>query len=148
MTPKALHLLVVELPGCPPRHYLLNAATIRLGRVEGNSIVVEEETVSSRHCELRRRGIGYEILDSGSTNGTRVNGETVGTEPRELHEGDSILLGLAAKARFLRIREIRDRPEASPAPVATITRKLERSAINPVAAAVAKAARESVKAAG
>lgn len=146
MTPKALHLLVVELPGCPPRHYLLNAATIRLGRVEGNAIVVEEETVSSRHCELRRKGIGYEIVDPGSTNGTRVNGETIGTEPRELHEGDSILLGLSAKARFLRIREIRDRPEASPAPVATITRKLEKPAINPVAAAVAKAVRENAKA--
>ncbi len=146
MTPKALHLLVVELPGCPPRHYLLNASIIRLGRVEGNAIVVEEATVSSRHCELRRRGIGYEILDSASTNGTRVNGESIGAEPYELHEGDSILLGLSAKARFLRVREIRDRPESSPAPVSTATRRLERPEINPVAAAMAKAAKESVKA--
>lgn len=145
MTPKVLYLLVVELPSCPLRHYLLSAATVRLGRVEGNAIVIEEETVSSRHCELRQRGLGYEIVDCGSTNGTRVNGESIGSEPRELHEGDTLQFGPTAKARFVRVREIRDRVESTPQIPPTATRRLEKPEINPVAAAMARAARESVK---
>jgi pSer/pThr/pTyr-binding forkhead associated (FHA) protein len=141
---------MIELPGSPPRHFLLNAATIRLGRVEGNAIVVEEDAVSARHCELRRTGSGYQIADLGSTNGTRINGEALGAEPRELHDGDVLLLGIAAKARFVRVHEIRDKAEAAPAS-GSATRRLEpqemppRPAINPVAAAVAKASKGSLR---
>lgn len=146
MSSKPLHSLVIELPGSPPRHYLLNAASIRLGRVEGNAIVVEEEAVSARHCELRRTASGaYEIRDLGSTNGTRLNGEALGPEARELHDGDTLLLGLAAKARFVRIHEIRDRVDPAPTAAGSVTMRLERPAINPVAAAVAKAAKASAK---
>jgi pSer/pThr/pTyr-binding forkhead associated (FHA) protein len=137
---------VIELPGAPPRHYLLSAPAIRLGRVEGNAIVVEEEAVSARHCELRRTASGaYEIRDLGSTNGTRINGEGLGPEARELHDGDTLLLGLAAKARFVRIHEIRDRVDPAPTAAGSVTMRLERPAINPVAAAVAKAAKASAK---
>ncbi len=152
MSAKLLHSLVVELPGCPPRHYLLNAASIRLGRVQGNAVVVEEDAVSAKHCELRRTASGsYEVADLGSTNGTRLNGEALGQEARELHDGDLLLLGLVAKARFVRVHEIRDRAEG-PTVAGSVTRRLEkpeaspRPAINPVAAAMAKAARESAKA--
>jgi len=147
MSPKPLHSLVIELPGSPPRHYLLSAPSIRLGRVEGNAIVVEEEAVSARHCELRRTASGaYEIHDLGSTNGTRLNGESIGSDPRELHDGDLLLLGLAAKARFVRVIEIRDKVEPTDPAPGSMTKRLVRQAptgptINPVAAAVAKAAR-------
>lgn len=148
MPSRPLHSLVVELPGCPPRHYLLSAATIRLGRVEGNGIVVEEDAVSARHCELRRTASGgYELRDLGSTNGTRLNGEVVNGDGRELHDGDSLLLGLTAKARFVRVHEVRDRVEPAPAAAGSATMRLERPEINPVAAAVAKAARDRVKSA-
>jgi hypothetical protein len=128
---------MIELPGSPPRHFLLNAATIRLGRLEGNAIVVEEDAVSARHCELRRTGSGYQI-------------GALGAEPRELHDGDVLLLGIAAKARFVRVHEIRDKAEAAPAS-GSATRRLEpqemppRPAINPVAAAVAKASKGSLR---
>jgi len=145
MTPKPIHNLVVELPGCNPRHYQLGAASIRIGRVDGNAIVVEEDAVSARHCELRRCAAGFTIADLGSTNGTRLNGEAIGKEARELHDGDVILLGLTAKARFVRVIEIRERVEPSAA-AGSVTRRLERPEINPVAAAVAKAARANAKA--
>lgn len=152
MSSKPLHLLVVELPGSPPRHYLLHADTIRLGRVEGNTLVVEEETVSSRHCELRRLPHGYEIADLGSTNGTRVNGEKIERETRELHDGDTVLLGLAAKLRFVRVHEIRGKSAATSPSAPSTTQRLGRlpdpDEINPVAAAVAKASRAGIKAAG
>lgn len=142
MAAKPLHNLVIEVPGCPPRHYLLNASAIRIGRVEGNAIVVEEDAVSARHCELRRTGSGgYEARDLGSTNGTRLNGEALNGDARELHDGDTLLLGVAAKARFVRVHEVRDRVEPAPTAAGSVTMRLERPSINPVAAAVAKAAR-------
>ncbi len=146
MNSKPLHCLVIELPGSPPRYFLLNAASIRLGRIEGNAIVVEEDAVSARHCELRRVGPGYQVVDLGSTNGTRLNGEALGGEPRDLHDGDVLLLGVVARARFVRVREVRDKTEAPPA-ASSATRRLDplelppQPSINPVAAAVAKATR-------
>lgn len=147
MAAKILHNLVVELPGCPPRHYQLLAGSIRIGRVAGNAIVVEEDAVSARHCELRRSAAGYELVDLGSTNGTRVNGEVITSTPYDLREGDVILLGLTAKARFVRVTEIRDAVEDKPSVSGAATMRLERPEINPVAAAMAKAAKDRVKSA-
>ena len=39
---------------------------------------VEDPGVSRRHAVLRRAGEGWEIVDAGSTNGTRVNGALLG----------------------------------------------------------------------
>jgi len=148
---KALFNLVVELPGAPVRYYLLGAGIIRFGRGDKNGIIIEEDTVSSRHGELRRKEGGYEIIDLGSTNGTRLNGEPVGSEPRELHEGDILVFGHTVKARFVRVIEVCDKAAKNPVPPGSLTRKLERNtsparpAINPVAAAVAKAARANAK---
>lgn len=147
MAAKILHNLVVELPGCPPRHYQLLAGSIRIGRIAGNAIVVEEDAVSARHCELRRVPNGYQLIDLGSTNGTRVNGESIGSTPVDLREGDVILFGLTAKARFVRVTEIRDIAEEKPAVSGAATMRLERPEINPVAAAMAKAAKDRVKSA-
>jgi pSer/pThr/pTyr-binding forkhead associated (FHA) protein len=147
---KPIFNLVVESPGSAPRHYQLSARSIRIGRDGSNAIVIGEDAVSSRHGELRQRESGYDFIDLGSTNGTRLNGEVLGSEPRELHEGDILLLGLTAKARFIRVIEIRDQVEATAPAQGTVTKKLLRQspagpAINPVAAAVAKAARARVK---
>jgi pSer/pThr/pTyr-binding forkhead associated (FHA) protein len=149
---KPIFNLVVESPGSATRHYQLSAQTITIGRGERNAIIIGEDAVSSRHGELRQResGNGYDFVDLGSTNGTRLNGEVLGAEPRELHDGDLLVLGLTAKARFVRVIEIRDKVEAvTPAP-GSMTKKLVRQApsgpaINPVAAAVAKAARAKAK---
>lgn len=147
---KPIFNLVVESPGSAPRHYQLSARTITIGRGERNAIIIGEDAVSSRHGELRQRESGYDYIDLDSTNGTRLNGEILGPEPRELHDGDAILLGLAAKARFVRVIEIRDKVEATTPAAGSITKKLVRQeptgpAINPVAAAVAKATRAKAK---
>ena len=147
---KPIFNLVVESPGTVARYYQLSSRTITIGRGERNAIIVGEDAVSSRHGELRQRESGYDFVDLGSTNGTRLNGEVLGAEPRELHDGDLLVLGLTAKARFVRVIEIRDKVEAvTPAP-GSMTKKLIRQApsgpaINPVAAAVAKAARAKAK---
>jgi len=147
---KPIFNLVVESPGSAPRHYQLSARTITIGRGERNAIIVGEDAVSSRHGEFRQRESGYDFVDLGSTNGSRINGEILGSEPRELHDGDLLLLGLTAKARFVRVIEIRDKAEATSRTPGSMTKKLVRQtptgpAINPVAAAVAKAARANAK---
>lgn len=147
---KPIFNLVVESPGSAPRHYQLSARTISIGRGERNAVIIGEDAVSSRHGELRQRESGYDYIDLGSTNGSRLNGEVLGQEPRELHDGDILLLGLTAKARFVRVIEIRDKIETTVPAAGSMTKKLVRQspsgpAINPVAAAVAKAARANAK---
>lgn len=143
--------LVVEVPGEPARHYFLNADRISIGREVGNAIVIAEDTISSRHCELRRSGTRFGIVDSGSTNGTKLNGETVDGEAQELRNGDRLSFGPDVKARFVRVTEVGEVKKEELPESGAVTRKLakkkpsERPSINPVAAAVAKASRESGK---
>jgi pSer/pThr/pTyr-binding forkhead associated (FHA) protein len=47
--------------------------------------------VSRSHAEIRPRGVGYVVVDLGSTNGTRVNGVRVSEQ--ELVDGDEIAFG-------------------------------------------------------
>jgi len=140
-----LYNLIVELPRLPARYYQLGAEVVSLGRGEQNAIIIDEEAVSGSHCELRRKGDGFVIVDLGSTNGTRINGVTVRREPRKLREGDSILLGLAARARYVRVTEVKEKSDSSATQSGAATQRLKRTpgrpTINPVAAAIAKAAK-------
>ena len=57
--------------------------------------VETDDAVSRRHAEVLKSGDGqYYLLDSGSTNGTRLNGETLPpNEERLLAHGDRIHIG-------------------------------------------------------
>lgn len=52
----------------------LNAPEISIGRDKSNEIVLNDASVSRRHCIIERRGEKYFVSDSGSLNGTTVNG--------------------------------------------------------------------------
>ena len=69
-----------------------------MGRDEDADIRVDEPLVSRRHARIERRGDGWVVVDLGSTNLTRVNGQRVRRE-RELEDGDELQFG-RAKARF------------------------------------------------
>lgn len=62
-----------------------------VGRGEGADILIEAPVVSSRHALLRRRGIAWMVVDTESSNGTRVNGETV--KEAVLRPGDRVSFG-------------------------------------------------------
>src|SRR6056297_2120398 len=122
-----LYNLIVEIPRSPARYYQLSARVVTVGRGDENAIIVDEEAVSGTHCELRRKGEGVEIVDLNSTNGTRINGESLGREPRLLQEGDSILLGLAARARFVKVIEVKEKSGRSTSQNGATTTRLKRT---------------------
>jgi pSer/pThr/pTyr-binding forkhead associated (FHA) protein len=76
----------------------LQATPMLIGRDEGADIRVDEPLVSRAHARIENRGGAFFVLDLGSTNMTRVNGEAV-TE-RELRDGDELRFA-RARCRFL-----------------------------------------------
>ena len=77
----------------------LDGDALEVGRDEAVAIRVDEPLVSRRHARLERRGEAWVVVDLGSTNFTRVNGERVLRE-RELAPGDELRLG-RARCRFV-----------------------------------------------
>ena len=71
----------------------LREAVHLVGREGGADIQVDEPLVSRNHARLERRGATWVILDLGSTNYTRVNGNRIGEA--ELHHGDEVKFGRA-----------------------------------------------------
>lgn len=85
-------ILLVESIGLAKAQYELPPGIYTAGRGPMNSIVLDQETVSTVHCELEAREDGrVRVRDNGSTNGTRINGEPV-TE-QTLAPGDILTLG-------------------------------------------------------
>ena len=75
----------------------LARTVVRLGRALDNHVAIEHESVSRHHAEIRRAGTEYTLVDLGSTNGTRVEGELV--QRRVLRSGETIHVG-AVPLRF------------------------------------------------
>jgi len=86
-------LVIVESPaGEPPAGHVFALDSITtLGRDVNNAIVVDDPFASSDHAILTYRGRSWYVEDAGSTNGSRVNGVTVGE--LVLGVGDRLELG-------------------------------------------------------
>jgi pSer/pThr/pTyr-binding forkhead associated (FHA) protein len=93
-----------ETPAGPPRlvwersdggrvEFPLTADVMTVGRDETADIRVDEPLVSRLHARIERRGAEHVVIDLGSTNYTRVNGEAVGE--RALAPGDQVRFGRA-----------------------------------------------------
>lgn len=93
--------LIVALPGEEPVAHELQGDAITFGRSPENQIQVLVAEVSVRHGQLVREGDGYRVVDPGSTNGTRVNGQPVGPEGVVLNPMDRLLLGTLVPAYFV-----------------------------------------------
>jgi pSer/pThr/pTyr-binding forkhead associated (FHA) protein len=67
-------------------------AEVTIGREPGNSISIDDETVSNRHAFLNYRNGHWWVEDLLSTNGTFLNDEKVVT-PTILISGDELHIG-------------------------------------------------------
>lgn len=92
--PTVLHSSV-QLPSAfvmvADRRVVLSRAVTTIGRRRDRDIVLVDVDVSRAHAEIRAASDGFVVADSGSTNGTYVNGERV--SERRLVDGDEIVVG-------------------------------------------------------
>jgi hypothetical protein len=69
----------------------LSSETVTIGRLADCDVVLRDKGASRKHAQLKLRDGTWTLTDLGSTNGTRLNGQTV--QSRELSDGDRITIG-------------------------------------------------------
>src|SRR5947209_5899832 len=114
--------LILSLGGTQLTHELTEEMTT-IGRAPENAIRIDDPSVSSRHAQVNKVGETFHLQDLESTNGTRVNGETITSTA--LRGGEKIRFG-KVEARF----EGEAQGEAQPMPAfaQTAARPAETSA--------------------
>lgn len=80
--------LVWQRPDGVEVRFPLEGESLTVGRDETADIRVDEPLVSRAHARIERQDEGFRLVDLGSTNLTRVNGEVV--QQRLLHHGDEV----------------------------------------------------------
>src|SRR6185295_12309577 len=73
--------LTIQLSGLPPVTHVLKDDTITIGRMRGNTIVIDNDSVSLVHAKITRVEGRFFLKDLNSTNGTLVNGQTISEAP-------------------------------------------------------------------
>jgi len=67
---------------------------VLIGRSSPAQVCIDDGAVSSRHMKISYDGVCVYITDVGSTNGTKVNGETLKANvPVEVNSGDVVRIG-------------------------------------------------------
>jgi len=104
--------LVWERPDGHKVEFALLGDTMVVGRGDDAGICIDEPLVSRQHARLERREGGWVLVDLGSTNRTRVNGDVVIKE-RDLVHGDEVRFA-RAKCQYLVDVEIPPKPTDEP----------------------------------
>jgi len=73
------------------KRHVLSDEPIRMGRGSENTLVLENDSVSRRHCRIEKRGSHYWLVDLDSTNGSYVNDELC--NEMQLRRGDQVKVG-------------------------------------------------------
>ncbi len=69
----------------------LSRGPISVGRLPENTVPLDDDLLSRRHCVIEAYGNGYRVRDLGSRNGTKVNNQKIAEEL--LDNGDVITVG-------------------------------------------------------
>lgn len=95
MLPQPRFKLFMDQGPTPGQEYELTQDSVILGREMDKDVdyVISTPTISRRHACITRKGEQYFLMDLGSSNGTFLNGERLGGEPRPLNSDDRIQLG-------------------------------------------------------
>jgi putative nucleotidyltransferase with HDIG domain len=73
-----------------------STSALRVGRLESLEIVLDDNSVSRHHAELRITDRGWRVRDLGSTNGTRLNGVRLGNGQWPVRVRDLLQFGEVA----------------------------------------------------
>jgi pSer/pThr/pTyr-binding forkhead associated (FHA) protein len=83
-------LILINADG-PEQEYELSKASLTIGRAMTNEIILNDNRISRTHARLECSRRGCELIDLGSSNGTRLNGARV--DKAWLAPGDRITFG-------------------------------------------------------
>lgn len=72
--------------------FALDKAVLTFGREDKCNIVIPDKKASRKHFVIEMAGDFYNIIDAGSTNGTKVNGKKIAGTQR-LAKGDTVVVG-------------------------------------------------------
>ena len=72
----------VQLLGDDGVAVALEGEAVSVGRDQDDDVVVPSDGASRHHARFERAGAEVRVVDLGSTNGTRVNGEVLHEEAR------------------------------------------------------------------
>ena len=90
--------LIILPKGQSVRQINVKGSLTTIGRKDGNSLVLDSDRVSRTHAVIDWDGDHYTVIDTGSRNGTFVNGRRV--RRQALRNGDMITIG-DCEIRFL-----------------------------------------------
>ena len=83
-------LVVLSGPGAGAEHGIASPRVV-VGRGPAAGFVLEDDEVSLQHAAFEWAESGFRVVDLGSTNGIRVNGEAA--QSQTLRHGDRIEIG-------------------------------------------------------
>ena len=83
-------LIVLSEPRLGSR-VLLAETPVEIGRGASDGLFLDADSVSRRHARVEWTGTNHRIVDTGSTNGTFVNGSRI--QGHELRDGDRVQIG-------------------------------------------------------
>lgn len=89
--PDGSALVVVKRGPNAESRFRLDQPVTTVGRHPGSDIYLDDVTTSRRHAEFRNESGHYQVVDTGSLNGTYVNSKAV--HSAELADGDEIQIG-------------------------------------------------------
>ena len=69
----------------------LTEEVVTFGRASQNTLQIRDQMSSRNHCEIRKVGGGYRLVDLESANGTQVNGKEI--NQHSLLDGDEVRIG-------------------------------------------------------
>ncbi|MAS36790.1 MAG: hypothetical protein CL610_22485 [Anaerolineaceae bacterium] len=119
--------LDIFVPDGPIQTFPLAETTVSVGRSAGNTIVLDNNTISRYHFSLTYANKQVFLTDMDSANGTYLDGVKLpGNERRQLMDGDEILIG------NLRIiyHEVDDTPTVRLDPLEDTTQRIEMALTN------------------
>ena len=93
--------LIICLPDEAPARHDLSDGAVSIGRSPDNGLQILVAEVSVKHGSIGREGEAFILADSGSTNGTTVNGAPVGSDGVALSPMDKIVFGTFVPAYFV-----------------------------------------------